>query len=82
MGWNDQLPHYLISRVAEHGVRRAEEMGEVVKTLHDAGVEAMMSEAIRQVQAAMPAKMAERGILYSDLQHFVWQTSLKKLSDL
>lgn len=79
MGWNDQLPHYLISRVAEHGVRRAEEMSEVVKTLQDAGVDAMMSKAIRQVQAAMPAKMAERGILYSDLQPFVWQTSLNTL---
>ena len=79
MGWNDQLPHYLISRVAEHGVRRAEEMGEVVKTLQDAGVDAMMSKAIRQVQAALPAKMAERGILYSDLQPFVWQTLLNTL---
>src|SRR5690606_34732295 len=30
MGWTENLPHYLISRVAEHGRRRAAEMREVM----------------------------------------------------
>ncbi|MCZ4060857.1 DUF1932 domain-containing protein [Pantoea sp. LMR881] len=79
LGWNDQLPHYLISRVAEHGLRRAEEMGEVVKTLQDVGVAAVMSHATQQVQAALPAKMAEQGVRYSDFQPFVWQAATDRL---
>lgn len=79
LGWNDQLPHYLISRVAEHGVRRSEEMGEVVKTLQDVGVSAAMSNATQQVQAALPAKMAAQDIRYSDLMPFVWQEALEQL---
>ena len=33
MGWSAQLPDYLVSRVAEHGRRRAAEMREVAATL-------------------------------------------------
>lgn len=79
LGWDEQLPHYLISRVAEHGVRRAEEMGEVVKTLQDAGVFAAMSQATQQVQAALPAQMAARELRYSELVPFVWQDALDRL---
>ncbi|GLR09801.1 6-phosphogluconate dehydrogenase [Mixta theicola] len=79
LGWDDQLPHYLISRVAEHGVRRAEEMGEVVKTLQDVGVAAAMSYATQQVQAGLPARIAEQGMRYSDLTPFVWQDTLDRL---
>lgn len=32
LGWTGAFPDYLISRVAEHGIRRSEEMEEVVKT--------------------------------------------------
>lgn len=79
LGWNDQLPHYLISRVAEHGVRRAEEMGEVIKTLQDAGVNAPMSQATQQVQAALPAKMQAQGVNYHDLMPFNWQDAFCRL---
>lgn len=79
LGWNEELPHYLISRVAEHGVRRAEEMGEVVKTLEDAGVAATMSHATQRVQAALPAKIGECGLHYSDLTPFNWQKTLDRL---
>ncbi|MEG3109568.1 MULTISPECIES: DUF1932 domain-containing protein [unclassified Pantoea] len=79
LGWNDQLPHYLISRVAEHGVRRAEEMGEVVKTLQDVGVAGVMSQATQQVQAGLPARMAEQCVRYSDFTPFVWQEALDRL---
>src|SRR5690606_9163085 len=50
MGWTETLPDYLISRVAEHGRRRAEEMREVAQTLRDAGVSPQMSEASAAVQ--------------------------------
>lgn len=79
LGWDAQLPHYLISRVAEHGVRRAEEMGEVVKTLQDVDVPALMSRATQQVQAALPAQMAAQALRYSDLDPFVWQEALDRL---
>ncbi|MGY5956505.1 DUF1932 domain-containing protein [Kosakonia sp. BK9b] len=79
LGWNDALPHYLISRVAEHGVRRAEEMAEVVKTLEDAGITARMSQATQYVQAALPAKMAEHGLRYSDLIPFYWPHAFDRL---
>lgn len=79
LGWDAQLPHYLISRVAEHGVRRAEEMGEVVKTLQDVEVPAAMSRATQQVQAALPAQMAAYELRYSDLTPFIWQDALDKL---
>src|SRR5262245_45884259 len=35
MGWRDKLPNYLLSRVAEHGRRRAAEMREVAEALRD-----------------------------------------------
>ncbi len=43
MGWDKDLPNYLISRVAEHGRRRAAEMREVAQTLVDGGIEPRMS---------------------------------------
>lgn len=79
LGWNDQLPHYLISRVAEHGVRRAEEMGEVVKTLQDVGTSAVMSQATQKIQAELPAKMAEQGVSYTALTPFIWQDTVDRL---
>lgn len=80
LGWDDRLPHYFISRVAEHGVRRAEEMGEVIKTLQDVGVAALMSQATQQVQAGLPSKMVEKGVNYQELQPFSWQDALERLA--
>jgi len=79
LGWDAELPHYLISRVVEHGVRRAEEMGEVIKTLQDVGVIASMSAGTQQVQAAIPAKMIERGLTYRELEPFAWPNAMEKL---
>ncbi|MFK8018154.1 MAG: DUF1932 domain-containing protein [Pseudomonadales bacterium] len=55
---NNLLPHpdwrtqsgYMISRSLEHGLRRAEEMREVAKTVQDADVNAWMSSACVQRQ--------------------------------
>lgn len=73
MGWDDQLPHYLISRVAEHGGRRAEEMEEVAKTVLAAGNVPRMSEAIVGTQRGLVKSMADRGLHYADLEPFEWQ---------
>jgi len=45
-----KLADYMVGRVVEHGVRRAREMEEVAKTLHDIGVEPIMAEAIARRQ--------------------------------
>ena len=50
----EKLARYMISRSIEHGVRRAEEMREVAKTVAEAGVDPWMSKAAveRQIWAA------------------------------
>jgi len=73
MGWDGDLPHYLISRVAEHGRRRAEEMEEVAETVRAAGVEPHMSEAIVQTQRGLVDAIAARGLRYADLEPFDWR---------
>jgi 3-hydroxyisobutyrate dehydrogenase-like beta-hydroxyacid dehydrogenase len=47
----ERLARYMISRSIEHGVRRAEEMREVAKTVSEAGVEPWMSGAAVERQA-------------------------------
>jgi 3-hydroxyisobutyrate dehydrogenase-like beta-hydroxyacid dehydrogenase len=71
MGWNAQQPHYLISRVAEHGRRRAEEMEEVARTAADVGVEPNMSRAIVATQRGLVDAMARQGLVYAE--PFEWQ---------
>jgi 3-hydroxyisobutyrate dehydrogenase-like beta-hydroxyacid dehydrogenase len=45
-----KLARYMISRSLEHGVRRAEEMREVAKTVQEAGLEPLMSAACAERQ--------------------------------
>jgi 3-hydroxyisobutyrate dehydrogenase-like beta-hydroxyacid dehydrogenase len=73
MGWEKDLPDYLISRVAEHGRRRAAEMREVARTLGDAGVEAIMATAIATRQDALIDAMNEKGLMYSKEKEFSWR---------
>jgi 3-hydroxyisobutyrate dehydrogenase-like beta-hydroxyacid dehydrogenase len=44
MGWKTDLPDYLISRVAEHGRRRAAEMREAALAVADVGIDPMLTE--------------------------------------
>jgi 3-hydroxyisobutyrate dehydrogenase-like beta-hydroxyacid dehydrogenase len=53
MGWNKQLPDYLISRVAEHGKRRAAEMREAAQALRDVGIDPLMAEAAAERQDSL-----------------------------
>jgi 3-hydroxyisobutyrate dehydrogenase-like beta-hydroxyacid dehydrogenase len=77
MGWDARQPHYLISRVAEHGRRRAEEMEEVAKTVADVGVAPHMSQAIVRTQRGLVERMAEFGLPYNE--PFDWPTLVDTL---
>jgi 3-hydroxyisobutyrate dehydrogenase-like beta-hydroxyacid dehydrogenase len=72
MGWDGAQPHYLISRIAEHGRRRAEEMEEVAKTAADVGITPHMSQATVQAQRGMVEAMAALGLSYGQLEPFDW----------
>ncbi len=77
MGWNGDLPDYLISRVAEHGRRRAAEMREVARTLEDAGLAPAMATATAELQDRLVDEMREHGLAYSKEEKFSW----RKLAD-
>ncbi|SFA88086.1 NAD(P)-dependent oxidoreductase [Azotobacter beijerinckii] len=72
MGWEEALPHYLISRVAEHGRRRSEEMKEVAKTSSDMGVVPNMSLAIVNAQRGLVDAMNDADLDYATLEPFDW----------
>jgi 3-hydroxyisobutyrate dehydrogenase-like beta-hydroxyacid dehydrogenase len=80
MGWDKDLPDYLISRVAEHGRRRAAEMREVARTLRDAGFEPTMATATAQLQDAVVDEMRARGVPYSKEEKFSWSQFADALS--
>jgi 3-hydroxyisobutyrate dehydrogenase-like beta-hydroxyacid dehydrogenase len=81
MGWDGALPDYLISRVAEHGRRRAAEMREVARTLVDAGVAATMATAIAERQDSLMDAMKGRGLMYSKETEFSWRQLADSLAD-
>jgi 3-hydroxyisobutyrate dehydrogenase-like beta-hydroxyacid dehydrogenase len=60
MGWKDQLPDYLISRVAEHGKRRAAEMREAARALRDVGIDPLMAEATAERQDSLVKEIADQ----------------------
>ena len=60
MGWKEQLPDYLISRVAEHGKRRAAEMREAAQALRDVGIEPLMAEATAERQDALAKEIGRQ----------------------
>jgi 3-hydroxyisobutyrate dehydrogenase-like beta-hydroxyacid dehydrogenase len=75
MGWQGKLPDYLISRVAEHGKRRAEEMREVAQAVRDVGIDPLMAEAIaarhdalaKEIAATLPAARVEESFSWREL---------------
>jgi 3-hydroxyisobutyrate dehydrogenase-like beta-hydroxyacid dehydrogenase len=73
MGWLDALPDYLVSRVAEHGRRRAAEMREVALTLGDVDLEPVMALAIAARQDWLIDAMAGKGIAYPRDRTFSWR---------
>lgn len=77
MGWNGALPDYLISRVAEHGKRRAAEMREAAQAVRDAGLEPLTALATAQRQDWLAKTIAEFSLAVPKDEKFAWQ----KLAD-
>lgn len=81
MGWTENLPNYLISRVAEHGRRRAAEMREVVETLEDVNIDPLMASATARLQDAFVDRMQELGVAYPVGQKFIWPGFIDALQE-
>ncbi len=81
MGWQETLPDYLISRVAEHGRRRAAEMREVAHTLQDVGMEPVMALAIATRQDRLIDAMAAQGVSYPHEAPFSWRWLADRLAE-
>ncbi len=81
MGWLEALPDYLVSRVAEHGRRRAAEMREVAHTLADVRLDPTMALATATRQQWLIDAMGARGIGYSRNEPFSWRALADTLAD-
>jgi 3-hydroxyisobutyrate dehydrogenase-like beta-hydroxyacid dehydrogenase len=73
MGWTEALPDYLISRVAEHGKRRAAEMREAAQAVADAGLEPYTALATAQRQDWLAKAIAEFSLAVPKDAEFSWQ---------
>ena len=73
MGWKDHLPDYLISRVAEHGQRRAAELREVAQTLQEVAVEPTMAVAAAHRQEQLVREIAKNKIPDQRANEFSWR---------
>jgi 3-hydroxyisobutyrate dehydrogenase-like beta-hydroxyacid dehydrogenase len=80
MGWEKALPDYLVSRIAEHGRRRAAEMREVAKTLEDVGLEPTMARATSIREDALIDEMNALGIAYPHGEAFSWRKLIDALA--
>lgn len=80
MGWDGAQPDYLISRVAEHGTRRAAELREVAQTVRAAGLTPHMSEAIARRQETLVEDMQAAGIAFVPGLPFSWRQLADDLS--
>ncbi len=75
MGWDEDLPNYLISRVAAHGRRRAAEMREVAATLRDGGIEPRMASATAALHDWFVDALAKYGVS-EGAGGFNWQKAI------
>jgi 3-hydroxyisobutyrate dehydrogenase-like beta-hydroxyacid dehydrogenase len=73
MGWDGPLADYLISRVAEHGKRRAAEMREAAQAIADAGLEPLTALATAQRQDWLAQAITELGLSVPKGENFGWQ---------
>ncbi|HEY2647385.1 MAG TPA: DUF1932 domain-containing protein [Candidatus Acidoferrales bacterium] len=77
MGWDGALPDYLISRVAEHGKRRAAEMREAAQAVTDAGMDPLTALATAKRQDWLAHAIAEYSLAIPKGEKFDW----KELAD-
>ena len=73
MGWDGPLPDYLVSRVAEHGKRRAAEMREAAQAVADAGLEPLTALATAQRQDWLAQVIAEQALAVPKGEAFSWR---------
>ncbi len=73
MGWDGPLPDYLISRVAEHGKRRAAEMREAAQAVADAGLEPLTALATAQRQDWLAQVIADHALAIPKGEAFSWR---------
>jgi 3-hydroxyisobutyrate dehydrogenase-like beta-hydroxyacid dehydrogenase len=73
MGWDRDLPDYLISRVAEHGRRRAAEMREAAQAVSDVGLEPHMARAAAARQDWLVDEIAGSRIKHHGGEGFSWR---------
>lgn len=81
MGWKGQLPDYLVSRVAEHGRRRAAEMREVAQTLEGIGLEPLMALATARRQDWLVQEMADRQVAFRSNEPFAWRALADRIGN-
>jgi len=81
MGWDGTLPDYIVSRVAEHGKRRAAEMREAAETLKKIGLEPLTALATAERQDWLVKEMVERGISIRPGETFSWQQLADAIED-
>lgn len=79
MGWEAGGADYLISRIAEHGDRRAAEMREAVRTVAATGGTPRMSLAVADTHAGLKEQMRAQAIDYNRDADFDWRSLLDAL---
>jgi 3-hydroxyisobutyrate dehydrogenase-like beta-hydroxyacid dehydrogenase len=81
MGWDGNLPDYLISRVAEHGKRRAAEMREAAQAITDAGLEPFTALGTSRRQEWLATVISECGIAIPKGGNFKWEVLADAVAD-
>jgi 3-hydroxyisobutyrate dehydrogenase-like beta-hydroxyacid dehydrogenase len=81
LGFNADFPDYLISRVAEHGRRRAAEMREVTLTLEDVKIQPIMASATARRHDELIDAMQAAGYRYDSAQKFSWRELADALAE-
>jgi hypothetical protein len=81
LGWDGALPDYLISRVAEHGKRRAAEMREAAQAVADAGLEPLTALATAQRQDWLAKAIAEFSLAVPKGGDFEWEELADAIAD-
>lgn len=80
MGWKAKLPDYLISRVAEHGRRRAAEMREAALAVTDVGLDPLLTERTAKRHDWLVDEIAAAGLSF-DAGEFGELFSWRALAD-
>jgi 3-hydroxyisobutyrate dehydrogenase-like beta-hydroxyacid dehydrogenase len=80
MGWKGKLPDYLVSRVAEHGRRRAAEMREAALAVADVGIDPLLAEMTAERHDWLVDQIVSRG-LSRDAGEFGESFSWRALAD-